>query len=400
MAYESGIGVELAYAEETNRGETPVSPTMKTLRVNSKNINPSRNAVRPNEIQSHGWQVSSRHGFETIGGSISGQLGMSDFDDFLALANGNSWTAAAPSTGEASIDVTASSGEFTRSTGDYTTDGFQVGDVVQTAGFTNAGNNGFMLVTAVSASALTLVPMSPNATLTDETGSGDETVDGPAGRLPAKNVVKTWTIERRFTGLATPKYQVFRGVTPNSWSLDVQPGGGGGGGLVSFSSDLLGISGGSLSDTSLGTPSAPGTEAPFAVFDGAIIVDGKARAAVTGMNLNVSLNRDNPAQIGSKNTVDIFGGQATAQGQMTVMLSDDNVDVFNLFDGETEFVMALRFDSPDGSDYQAVYMPRMKANSGDMDPPQSGPVPITVGTEALYDTDLSAPFVWQRSNTP
>lgn len=56
-----------------------------------------------------------------------------------------------------SPDLGATTTDFTRATGSFITDGFQVGDLIETSGFSNSGNNGTFEVTAVTALALTVV---------------------------------------------------------------------------------------------------------------------------------------------------------------------------------------------------------------------------------------------------
>jgi hypothetical protein len=60
------------------------------------------------------------------------------------------------SSGSISIAVTASSRRFTRSSGNFITDGFIIGSIITTTGFFNAGNNSSFKVTAVTATIITV----------------------------------------------------------------------------------------------------------------------------------------------------------------------------------------------------------------------------------------------------
>jgi hypothetical protein len=96
-------------------------------------------------------------------------------------------------TGVASI-AAAAPNQFTRATGSFVSDGFQVGMRVRASGFTNAANNALHAeITAVTASALTIT----GATLVTEAASGDEQLIGAFRTGPA-----TVDVDSYGTGLA------------------------------------------------------------------------------------------------------------------------------------------------------------------------------------------------------
>lgn len=71
------------------------------------------------------------------------------------------------------IDVVASSGTFTRTTGDFLTDGFTAGMAIKTTGFTNGGNNTYKIIQSVTSTVITVTDTSG---LVNETGNGNERV--------------------------------------------------------------------------------------------------------------------------------------------------------------------------------------------------------------------------------
>lgn len=75
------------------------------------------------------------------------------------------------------INVVALAKTFTRTTGSFVTDGFVAGQRVVTSGFTNAGNNGTKIISSVTATVMT---MTVDTGLVNETGNNDERVDGKA----------------------------------------------------------------------------------------------------------------------------------------------------------------------------------------------------------------------------
>ena len=74
-------------------------------------------------------------------------------------------------TGAIQLDVVASAGTITRSSGSFIDDGFKAGRSFAFSGFTNGGNNSSFVPSNVTALVITVVD---NTGMADETGSGDE----------------------------------------------------------------------------------------------------------------------------------------------------------------------------------------------------------------------------------
>jgi hypothetical protein len=71
------------------------------------------------------------------------------------------------------ISVNSTNRTYTRSAGDFTTDGFEPGMTVVMSGFTNAGNNGAKIIESVTT---TVITVTSGTGLVTETGGGDERV--------------------------------------------------------------------------------------------------------------------------------------------------------------------------------------------------------------------------------
>ena len=96
------------------------------------------------------------------------------YASYDAATPGN-FTLSSPDSGAGGvqIDVVAASGTFTRVSGDFLADGFEPGCRISTTGFTNGGNNTTKTIDTVTA---TVITVTDNSGLVDETGSGDERV--------------------------------------------------------------------------------------------------------------------------------------------------------------------------------------------------------------------------------
>lgn len=77
--------------------------------------------------------------------------------------------------GAITCSVVASAGTFTRSAGSFLTDGFRIGQTIDTSGFTNGGNNTTKIISTVTDLVITVTDTTG---LVNETGDGDEVVSG------------------------------------------------------------------------------------------------------------------------------------------------------------------------------------------------------------------------------
>ncbi len=76
------------------------------------------------------------------------------------------------------INVTAATRKFVRTTGNFVTDGFLVGQTIQTSGFTNGGNNTSKIIESISTTTITndTITVTSGTGLVDESGNNDERV--------------------------------------------------------------------------------------------------------------------------------------------------------------------------------------------------------------------------------
>jgi hypothetical protein len=98
-------------------------------------------------------------------------------DNFAAAA----FTGFGISTDFTTLNTATSPTRYTRSSGSFVADGFQINDIVYASGFTNSINNGSSTVSAVTATSLTV-----DKALVVESGNGNEKIDtavDPAARI-------------------------------------------------------------------------------------------------------------------------------------------------------------------------------------------------------------------------
>lgn len=382
MALSSGANTAISYVAEVTRGTTPGSPTMKALRVTSRNINLQKQTLGSQEKRADRQVADVRHGFNQVGGSLGFELSMQSFDDWLEAALGGTW-ATAPATASTSLATNATGNKVVRTTGSFITDGFMAGDVVTLAGFLTGGNNGVTTVLSVTALELTVAK-----TLVTDVAAAARTVTATGKKLKVGSSLRSFTIERGFTDVT--QYQVFAGCAINQMSLQIQPNQ-----IIGGSFDIIGMSNTGFTGTSLGTPTAAPSTSPFDAFTGSLYVNGVANTVVTGINIQVANGRSVQPVVGSKFSPDVFEGTATVTGQVTAFF--ESATIYNLFFNESEVALFFRMNS--GSDFQVWCLPRIKLTSGDMDPPQEGPIVATYNFQALVEANSGTCLAVQRSNT-
>jgi hypothetical protein len=382
MAIASGASVGLSYVAEVTRGTTPGGPTMLELRSTSRNINATRRPLQSAERRSNRQIQDFRHGFKEVTGGIGFELAMADYDAMLEGAMGATLTAGV-TTSTATLNSVNATSKFTRASGSFVTNAFNVGDWITTTGCGQSTT--YFLVTAVSASELTVTPAP-----VDDTGGGDEVIQVKGRTLDIGSTLKTFTFERRFNDIT--QYQPFRGVAINSMSVSIQPEQ-----IVTCTLDLLGMSYGDMTGSSLGTPTAASYTSPFSAFDGGLYIDGAEVAVVTGMDFNLANGRVLQPVVGNTISPDVFEGTANVSGTLSFLLQD--ATLVSLFEDETEFKIALKLDElGDATDFHALTFPRVKLNGANMDPPQEGPIIVSAPFQALYDATNGTTLRWQISN--
>jgi hypothetical protein len=403
----SGANVSLSYVLETTRGVTPGSPSMKTLRNVGRNINLSKDLLQSQEVTTNRQMADLRHGFNKIGGTIPVQLGILDYDDMILMAMSGSWAnSTTGSTTIAANNTGAGVGTYVLSAGSWRTtgNGFDLGDEIVGSGFTNGGNNVRSKITAISTTT------NPNDTITVATTAGGNMVSeaAAAGRtvqlataatgmkMKIGSTLKTMTAERRFNDLI--QYQTFLGAAVNQATISMQPSR-----IITMSMDLVGISGGAFSGSSLGTPAAAATNPatntlwqPFSVFNGKVMLGGTQIAIITGLDVVLNNQRTTQPVVGATTTPDVFEGQALVTGQATIFF-DSPATVYNLFKNETTSWLDVVLQDVGGTDFHRINLPNVKFNGGMMDPPQTGPVVLTVPFQGLYDVASGSSLIYQKS---
>lgn len=211
-----GANTAQFYVLETTPGVTPTSPSWSPLRNTGGIPALTRDALVSNELDGSRETSSIRTGNKQITGEFAIELSHASQDEMLAGAMTSSWIAGVTGTG-VSVAVDATSKTFTRSTGNYLTDGVGVGDLISFPGL--PGNNGKpFIVTSVNdtvvAGAGIQLPLTTAAAATTDYATGD--------KLETGNLCKTYSILTWLKGKcgAPDSYIVTRGVEFTGFTIE------------------------------------------------------------------------------------------------------------------------------------------------------------------------------------
>jgi hypothetical protein len=361
------------------------------LRLTSRQVGLEKNLLESEEVDADGIRTDVRHGFNRVVGSPGYELSLIDNDILIELALGGTWET--PTTGSITMEVAVVSTTvrgLIRSSGSFINDGFRIGDIVTTSGFSNAGNNGqFRINGSLSATTLNFEDIAQ--TMVTEASAASRTMALTGRRMDAVTGIDPFTMERVFGDIV--QHEVFRGCVINEFGLQVQPEA-----IVGGSISILGMSAAAMSGTSLSavSPAALSGRSPMAAFDGRVYEAAALNAVMTGMSFTLQRNRTLNPVIGSKFSPDVFEGQADLQG--TADFYFENATQYNKFVNETESSIWQRLQDPSSaSQFINVVIPRVKYVGGQIDPPQEGPITVSMPFRGLK-TALAAPSSTTRNS--
>lgn len=377
------IGTEVAAAGQK------VRILLQTFRATSKAVNLEKEELESEEVDTVTGQITdSRHGFNRVVGTPGFQFSRQDFDDLIEIALGGAWTEPTAVSG-VDLGINGTTKVLDRASGSFVDDGYRPGDIVEVAGFANGPNNANWRVLTVAALQLTLYD--PNDAIVTEVAGAGRTVDLKGKRIDIAPTLYTMFVERQF--LDTGKYQKFNGVAVNEFPLNVAPRA-----MVNGSLNLLGMSSGAIVGASESgvSPEPKSSSSPYAAFDGTLHEGGSLIAVVTTLDWTLNRNRTLEAVVGSKFSPDVFEGDAVPTGNLTAFFESEIL--YNKFVNETESTIFLKLDDPDGVNFASVVFPRIKYNGGSMDPPQRGPVPLSMPFKALAHATYNTSMFVQMSH--
>lgn len=386
MAISEGSSTYFAYKKETTANTEETGSGGAILRRVTGQLDLTKPEVTSGEKRTDFQEVNVIHGTRSVNWAINGEVYGGDYEEFLAAQLRRDFGSVTTISAGASDTFTISSGVLTRGAGggeSFITDGVVAGMVVRLTLLGASNNSRNLLVTAVTATTLTLVAIDGGAAVADNSDASTSAtivIPGKYTFIPeSSHTSDTFTIERHDSKTDTSQvgYGCKVGTTEISMQPDQAP-------TLSFSGIGIDRSEYTASSApSLTSPTAAGTGSLMASAIGYIRLNGSAIAVVTGINISIDNGISNQPVVGANISPDVFYGRA-AQVTGTLNVLREGVSIENIFDDETEVELFLYAAAP-GSEprsFFTVFMPRVKLNSADVDDPD-GPTSITASFRAL-----------------
>ncbi|MDN4590840.1 hypothetical protein DBA29_20375 [Xenophilus aerolatus] len=202
------------------------------------------------------------------------------------------------------------------------------------------------------------------------------------------DVLRIGTTRKSFSvevgSLDVAQYQLFKGVVPNTMSVDVAQDS-----IIGLSFGLIGKSQTTATSTAATTVTPALSNEPMVHKEGSISVDGVELGIVTAFSFQIDNGYQAAYAIGSGDAADIAYGQAAVTGSMTVYFQD--LVMYNRFINETQVAVELVTEDPAGNKYTWL-MNNVQFNTGTLPVGGAGPRTITMSFEALDDDGTHGPL--------
>lgn len=361
--------------------------TGQYLRRTKSTLDLTKQTYKSAEILVSQQRRDFRHGVWADAGTISGELSVGGYQPFMESLC-RQVVQAADTTG-ALTNVTAAvtvspAGTFTRAAGSYITDGWNVGDIINWAGWATTGvpNNAHnFIITALTATVMTVYPIDGVAVGAKAAGdSVTATLVGKKTFIPASGQVKHYyTIEHWFGDVS--QSEVFTDVVISKMSAKLPATG-----MATVDFDAMGLSMNTAQVQYFTSPTAAPTGGIEAAVNGLCILNGVVIGLITGINFDFNGNYSAPGGVvGSNKDPDIFPGSIDITGTLTVLFSDQTIRDLFVNETETSLMTVLTANGTANSPFTSFVFPRVKMGGAGKDDQEKG-LTMTCPFTALENT--------------
>jgi len=362
MSIANNIRKSIIIKEEVTWGVAPSAGGAQVLRRTSGTLQLAKEKFDSQEIRTDYQTVDSRHGTRSVTGTLNGELSPGSYSMLYAAMLCKDFVAG-PTAATLGLTIATSGAQWsvTRASGSWLTDSFKIGHTVRlSVGTLNAANiNKNLVVTAVTATVLTVVPLNGVALVAEgPISSCTVTCTGKQSYIPQTgHTQKSFTVEEFFSDVSLS--HLFTGAKLSSANVTLPATG-----LVTAT---FGMTAKDLSATGttqyFTAPTAQTTSGVFASVSGVLVINGAPVALVTSMNINTTKALTPMIAIASTTAADIVQGKIDVSGSCSVYFQDGTLR--DLFNNETEFslIVSLATSNSASADFMTFTMGRVKANS-------------------------------------
>lgn len=380
----SGLFKQVAYKAESTFGVVPSATSAQALRRVQSTLDLSKETYQSNEIRQDFQLVDFRHGVRRVEGNISGELSPATYKDFIACALKKDFAAGA-SASNVTVTIAGAGPSYTvtRSSGNYITDGFKVGDVIRLSIGSpslaaNFGKN--LLIVSLTSTIATVITLNGSSMTAEGPVAGTTVaVVGKKSYIPTSgHTDKSFSIEHYYSDLV--QSEVFSGCKPTSIAIGLPPTG-----LATIDIGFMGKDVTTASAQYFTNPTAQTTTGLLAAVNGELRVAGESVATLTGLTLNIASNYSGDPVVGSNTVPFMFAGRVVVTGQATAYF--DSVTLRDAFFNETEveIIGAFTANNDANAPFMSFVLPRVKIGGASKNDGEGGLVQ-TLPFQALLNT--------------
>lgn len=318
-----------------------------------------KNTYESNEILPSQQRRDMRHGTRKASGSISGELAGNSYEEFIQAALRKDFVAGA-TTGSV-ITISATVGTFVRSTGSFITDGFNVGSVISSSGFVAPGNNGLFVITAMTATVLTVSPLAGQTQVIVAAGATVTLLEkGKKTYVPlTAHTDDSFTIEEWYPDAVVSR--TFLGMQVDTLGFSLQPNA-----MATIDIGFMGKDAEAATGTAyFTTPTAITGEGIYSAPDGFLFINGVANGKVTGLNITIANAISQVEVIGSNSIGGKSRGKVSVNVDGSAIFADSTF--LNYFSAETEVSLTYVLMTADDTNAFSIHLPRVKIGSATTD---------------------------------
>ncbi len=365
----------LIYILEATYGTTPSpTPAFLNLRSISNLLNLTRNALVSAEQRVDAQIPFLRLGMNNAAGGIDFEFShLAQKDWIRAFLRYDTTAGSFQSTANTDTLFVNATKKITRTSGSWISDGALVGMLIRVTGAGESANNAVFTVTVVTALEMTV-----SENLVQEAASAAVKIQGEY----AENGVtdSSFSVERQWTDLATPLFDLFTGVVPIEWNISAQPDTMITGSMTTLAQAM--VTGTGTEDAS---PDDIDTAEAVDSFTGSLEEGGSASAIVTAFDMTATWNGAGTPVIGSNQIQSVEKGRLNVTGNISAYFQD--AVLLNKFLNETESSLRLAFqDAASPANELNLFIPALKYTGADRSPSGDEPLIMNMPFQAFLDS--------------
>lgn len=338
--------IQLRFVEETTWGTTPSTAALQELRLTGESLSYNIANIVSSEIRDDRQVIDLIQTGAECGGGINFELSYNSYDLFLEGALWSDWSS------DLAVSIAndiATTGTGFSCAGTASFDDISAGQWVKFGGFTanSSENNGYYLVTSVTATAGTMTTSPAPASVEAKSASKTITING--AMLRNGTTEHSYSIERYYADLSPAVYNAFAGMVVNNFSMSLAADA-----IISGSFEFLGKSATSAAAamSSGSVTAATTTDVINAVANVANILENDTAVStclVQSLDFTLNNNVRGQSAIGQLGFCDIGVGQVDVTGTMNVYFR--NKDLYDKYIAGTETSISFRVSDAAGNVY-------------------------------------------------